>query len=267
MGWGDEILAAGQAQVVWDAQGIRSMILDKAGQHRWHPIWEGNPAIVRPDEGPPYKGVFNWITNGPHVRPYIVYPFTEDTGWTFNKEFHARDYRARIYLTDAERSFADRFCLAAGGRRYVLIEPWSKHANLRWPLTHWRELVESRPDLLWVQHVHSGTPSEFYVPGCVYQHATFREACALVERSLVYIRGESGMCHAAAALGHPQITIWGACMDWDVLGGYDQQDGVGIGATPCGMWRPCAHCALFMRDIAPAQVARALDSVLAHAAV
>src|SRR5688572_890287 len=103
MGVGDEIVAAGQAQRLWDADpSTRVAICDLHGKARWHDIWQGNPIVATPDAvkaGEPVRTV----TNGPNCRPYIVYPFTKESGWTFNRQFQCRDHVAKIYLTEAER--------------------------------------------------------------------------------------------------------------------------------------------------------------------
>jgi len=253
MGYGDEIIAAGQAQRYSDTHNRRRVrIVDTAGHARWHPIWDGNPILVRPDE---QAAGFYDLLSAPHARPYIVYPFTEDTGWTFNKTFHARDHVAKIYLTAAELGMGRRLRDVLGP--YVLIEPWSKHSNLRWPLTHWRALIASVPDVTFVQHLHAGNPVPLAGVESIMT-TTFREACGVLAAASVYIRGESGMCHAAAALGIPQVTIWGACMDWDVLGGYDKQLGIGVSDEPCGSWRACAHCAGTMGAITVGSVMRGI---------
>jgi ADP-heptose:LPS heptosyltransferase len=98
------------------------------------------------------------------------------------------------------------------------------------------------------------------VPGAYYEAATFREACGLIAACEVYVRSESGLCHAAAALGVQQVTLYGGCMDPDVMGGYPGQvvladDGPG---SPCGAWNPCAHCAAAMDRITVEDVIAAL---------
>jgi hypothetical protein len=223
VGYGDEILAAGQAQRHYEATGQRVQIVDLHGRPRWHPIWEGNPVIVKPDTGssngrPPYK-----LLNAPNARPYIVYPFTPESGWTFNTSFRAREHVAKIYLTGDEQRRGWHVKYRYGA--YVLIEPWSKHENLRWPLDHWQALIAARSDLTWVQHTHKDSPM---LQGVHREPATFREACGLIASAEVYIRGESGLLHAAAALGTQTIALWGGCMDWDVLGNYPKQLGLGI---------------------------------------
>lgn len=142
---------------------------------------------------------------------------------------------------------------------YVLVDPWSKHENLRWPLSQWQQLIDARPDLTWVQHTYPGAPlldRVHHEPSL-----TFRDACGLVASAQVYIRGESGMCHATAALGRPQITLWGGCMNWDVLGGYPGQLGVGIQPPCCGRYKPCSHCAACMAAITVDEVLAALGQI------
>lgn len=260
MGYGDEILAAGQAQRHFDATGKVSVIVDVEGRVRQHDIWDSNPAIEQhPQPGWSFDG-YHVIKNGPHCRPYIVYPFTEDSGWTFNEHFHARDHRARLYLTPN-----DLYRGAETRRRhgpYILVDPWSKHANLRWPIEWWSQLVEAlrAHGHVVVQHIYRGAPLlPFVIP---IESPSFRVACGLVACSSLYVRGESGMCHAAAALGRAQVTIWGACMSWDALGGYDKQIGLGVSARPCGSYRACQHCKTAMANILPEAVFHAIETQL-----
>ena len=195
--------------------------------------------------------------SGPHCRPYIVYPFTEQTGWTFNRDFRARDHVARIYLTEEELDYGRAFRETYGP--FVLIDAWSKHPNLRWPVEHWQRLIDRLHSRVMVaQQIYPGVP---YLVGDnklgIGTHS-FRQACGVLAAATVYIRGESGMCHAAAALGVKQVTIWGGCMDWDVLGGYPRQIGVGISTPPCGRYLPCGHCTQTMAGIGVDEVLRAL---------
>src|SRR6185312_5839823 len=79
MGWGDEIQAAGLAGAEHRRSGKRVKILDKRGQPRWHEIWEGNPAIARPNE----IGDFATIVSGPGARPYIDQSRSSRHRWVF----------------------------------------------------------------------------------------------------------------------------------------------------------------------------------------
>ncbi len=255
MGMGDEIVAAGQAQTLWDADpGVRISIVGMDGKARWSDIWGGNPIIARPEAVAAGESV-RPVVNGPNCRPYIRYPFTKETGWTFERSFRCRDHVAKLYLMKDERARGTKAKKKHGD--YVLIEPFTKHVNFAWPLERWAELVASLPDLTFVQHVH---PESVKVPGAHYEPASFREACGLIAEASCYVRSESGLCHAAAALGTPTVTIFGGCMDAEVMGGYPLQSClVDAGPrTPCGSWLPCAHCAEAMQRITVEDVALAL---------
>ena len=254
MGVGDEILAAGQAQRLFEADPWDRIvrIYDTHDRHRWHDIWDGNPIIAPPGDTRPFQK----LVNAKYARPYIVYPFTAETGWTFNRAFHARDHIARIYLTEAEVELGYQVLAQTGP--YVLIEPYSKHGNLRWPMASWQQLIDRRTDLTFVQHIHEDSQ---VLDGVLPVRATFREACGLVASSRLYVRGESGMCHATAALGRPQVTIWGGCMEWDVLGGYPGQLGL-LRPPYCGSYQPCPHCQAAMASITVPEVSAAIDTAL-----
>jgi ADP-heptose:LPS heptosyltransferase len=224
------------------------------GRQRSHPIWAGNPIILGPDEliGP---DAIHVLQSGPGCRPYIVYPFDEQTGWTFNTAFKCREHIAKLYLTPQERARGD----AARQRHgpYVLIEPFTKHQNFRWPIDRWDALVKACPDLTFVQHTHRDSVP---IMGAHPEPATFRDACGLLTGCDLYVRSESGLCHAAAALGIPQVTLFGGCMDPDVMGYYPDQWVIRDRdpGSPCGRWLPCAHCVEAMKHITVEQVAAAI---------
>lgn len=220
-------------------------------------MWEGNPVIVAPGQST------DWalrLQSGPECRPYIVYPFSEQTGWTFNKAFKCREHIARIYLTAAERQRG--LDARAKYGPYILIEPFTKHENFRWPLERWDALVHACPDLTFVQHTHRESVSVF---GAYPEAATFRDACGLIASCDLYVRSESGLCHAAAALGIPQVTIFGGCMDPEVMGFYPGQMVIADSGpgSPCGRWLPCAHCREAMDGIAVDRIIRAIRFQLA----
>jgi hypothetical protein len=256
VGVGDEILAAGLAQRWADAHGgQRCLIIDLKGNPRWHPIWEGNPIIARPDDR---RAGDHHLLCAPGARPYLVdQPMTRESGWHFNRDFRARDHIAKIYLTPEEWQIGLTAHNEYGD--FILIEPYSDHPNLRWPLKHWTSLVESLPDTTFIQHVHQQSQN-YLVPGAIpVMTETFRNACGLLSAANCYVRGESGMLHAAAALGVPSVAIWGECMDWDVLGSYPLQVGVGINPPACGHYVFCERCQAIMERIPPDDVANAIS--------
>lgn len=260
MGFGDEIVAAGQAQRIYDADpSSRVGIYGMDGQQRWHPIWDGNPILATPKDVARGESIHR-LVSGPHCRPYIVYPFTTDSGWTFDQSFHCADHVAKLYLTPCEYAVGEATRAAYGP--FVLIEPYTKHRNFCWPLERWQELVEACPDLTFVQHVHQDSVP---IPRARYVSTTFREACGLIAAADVYVRSESGLSHAAAALGTWQVTLFGGCMDSSVMGGYSRQTVVadhGQG-SPCGAWKPCRHCEAVMAALSVEDVEAFLRATLA----
>ena len=71
MGWGDEIMATGQARVMQESDPRKVAVADAAGRVRWHPAWQGNPRIATPREAG--HGDVQRLTNGPGCRPYVDY--------------------------------------------------------------------------------------------------------------------------------------------------------------------------------------------------
>jgi hypothetical protein len=240
-------MAAGRAERIYAETGKPVLIVDVHDRPRWHPIWEGNPAIRRPvlgDLGEPI------MKDGPHCRPYIEH-LTEEDGWTFNRAFRARDYVGKVYLTEAERDMGRQVRQQLGP--FIAVDPWSKHQNLRWPVERWQVWVDSNPTgMPIVQHVWGQAPrldGVEHVPTL-----TFRMAAGLLSAASVYVRGESGIAHAAAALGVPTVLIWGSCLDFDVLGGLPKQIAVGVIGPACGAYRRCEHCQATMAAISPDEV-------------
>lgn len=235
------------------------LICDVHGNGRWHDIWAGNPVIVNPLREVQLPEDMVTLRSAPNCRPYIVYPFSAETGWTFDQTFKCRDYPAKLYLTDAERDVGAKARAECGP--YVLIEPYTKHENFRWPHERWEALVASCSDLTFVQHTHKDSVP---VKGAHQVQASWRETCGLAASADVYVRSESGLCHAAASLGVRQVTLFGGCMDAEVMGSYPGQTCLFDDSpdSPCGSWKPCEHCRQAMDRITVADVKRAIRAHL-----
>jgi hypothetical protein len=262
MGFGDEILAAGEAQVVYDADPSRRVAIgDARGQVRWHELWTGNPVIASPSDvarGEPVQR----ISNASGCRPYLQYPFTRQTGWRFTPGWYARDYRGRLYLSEAEH--AEGIALQQRLGDYVVIEPSTKpeKPNHQWPPARYAAVVVQRPDLAWVQSVHTHTRTRLMGVSAVACHS-FRKTCGILAHATAYVGPEGGMAHAAAALGVPAIVIFGGCSSVEVMG---YPDNVNMAddspETPCCRVEPCAHCERAMASITVDRVVAALQQVL-----
>ena len=250
MGWGDELIASGQARVMQERNGPQPVLIcGRDGAARWHPAWEGNPRIARPGTANVQR-----LVNGPGMRPYIR--AKEPDKWVW------RDFacpRGELVFTPEERRYAEA---AVGVGDVVVIEPRLKakaSANKDWGWAHWVELLRRFRSVRWAQLGPEGIP---IVPGA--RHIVtpdFRSACAVLARARAVVLPEGGLHHAAAALNVPGVVIFGGYIG-PAQTGYDLHANLFTGGVPCGSRLACAHCKQAMAEITPAQVWTALEAKL-----
>lgn len=255
MGLGDEIMAAGHAMRRHRETGERVAILDRTGHPRRHPLWDGNPAIAQGGEGAGAD-----VVNGSGCRPYLHYPWSKDTGQRFT-DWRARDHVARIFFTRDERAFAAS--MVQGIDPVVVIEPTLKpkaNANKDWGFSRYQRVVELLPDLRFVQL--GPQPPDRVLPG-VRHIATqaYRDALAVLARASAYVGAEGFFHHAAAALGVPAVVLFNPSVPVETLG-YPDHVNLGASDSPCGSWRPCAHCRAALDAVTPEQVAEELTAAM-----
>lgn len=249
MGWGDELMAAGQAQArrADDPRGRRVRILDRHKQVRSHPLWDGNADIVRPNEA----GDFLYVLNGPGLRPYIADKTPERWTW---KNFTPTP--AKIKFTKAERDLAR---LGAGA---ILVEPGIKSKaspNKDWGWSRWQALVASRPDWPWLQ---VGAPGAARLNGVRFlETSDFRQAMAVLAGCRFAVLPEGGLHHAAAAVGVPAVVIYGGYIS-PAQTGYKLHRNLFTGVVPCGERQVCAHCTQAMAAITPEWVIDELHALI-----
>jgi Glycosyltransferase family 9 (heptosyltransferase) len=262
MGYGDELLAAGHAQTVYDRDPSRRVaICDRRGRSRWSEIWPGNPIIATPAEVAAGEPVHR-IRNATGCRPYIKYPFTTATGVHFTG-WRARDHRPRLYLDASELGRGE--AIARQYRSFVVVEPspiLKSNPNKIWPAESFARLVGMYPEIAFVQLAHP--EARILCNVATIPVRTFREACGILRYAAAYVGPEGGLHHAAAALGVPAVVIFGGCMSVEATGYPDQINLADEGPeTPCGRWLPCDHCRAAMAAITVETVAGALETVLA----
>lgn len=257
MGWGDELLAAGQARKLYERTKRPVMICGPRGEVRANLLWNGSPYIRQY-----YDDRADRIVNAPGHRPYIAEK--TPTHWIW-RDFEATP--AEIFLSPDERAFA---AAAAWGATEPVVLEWGikpkASPNKAWPLDYWRELVEwllangyrpvslgdptARPPLPGVDHI--ATP-------------TVRHAAAVLEYARAYVGVEGFLHHAAAAMGAPAVVM---------MGGYIGPRNTGYalpnhryltgGAKACGARFGCRHCEAAMQNIKPGDVRQALTGVLTN---
>ena len=245
MGWGDEIIVTGLARRMQrrDARPVR--VLDRKGRARWSDIWSGNPRLAPPGQPGPAQDLASF----PGHRPYIAGKRADRWLW--------RDWVCpvgEIHLSPAERAYAAPYA----GR--VLLEPNLKPGaspNKDWGLPRWQALADAlaRAGQRVVQFAPPGAAPLRGVEPIVAP--SFRAACAVLAQARLAVLPEGGLHHAAAALGTPSIVLFGGFIS-PAQTGYPHQANMFTGGTPCGMRRPCRHCAQAMARITA-------DAVLAEA--
>jgi hypothetical protein len=258
-------MAAGHAQSTYDADpSKRVAICDVRWRPYWSEMWNGNPVIAAPHEVAAGEPVHK-IQNAVNCRPYIQYPFTHKTGWTFT-DWRAQDHRGKLYLSLKERALG----IAAQQKHgpFVVMEPSpiaKSNPNKAWPQEKFAGLIAACPDVRFVQLCHpesSGLAGALPIPS-----PTFRAACGVLASAAAYVGPEGGLHHAAAALGVPAVVIFGGCASVKTTG-YSEHFNIADDGpqTPCGRWLPCPHCVDAMAKIGVEQVADGLRVVLGQLA-
>jgi ADP-heptose:LPS heptosyltransferase len=245
VGWGDELMAAGQARREQARLGTSDKVLicDRLGAIREHAAWANNPRIATRSDR--VSGKWPRVTNGPGARPYIAEK--HDSHWVW-REWDCPD--PEIYLTADERKFGERFSPD------VVIEPNLKakaSPNKDWGRARWQELA----DLLQAagRAVYQLGPAGTQVlrGAFLIETPTLRHACAVLARAQAAILPEGGLHHSAAALGVPAVVIFGGFISPRQTG-HAGQVSLFTGGKPCGARSACAHCADAMAAITPSEV-------------
>jgi len=110
MGWGDEIMALGRAEVVYSILGKPVAIYGVSGNPRRHAAWLNHPAV---DPDSPLH-----IMDGPNIRPCMLRWKHPGPISVWNPKFRAR--AGHIRLTAKEE--AEALCLLPE-KPFVIVEP------------------------------------------------------------------------------------------------------------------------------------------------
>jgi hypothetical protein len=250
MGWGDELIASGQARVMHQASPGKVAICGRDGRFRQHDMWRGNPRIAR--HGDALAGT-QMLHNGPGLRPYIREKTA--TRWYWN-EWECPV--GEIYFSPEETAFAARH------EPGVIVEPHHKanaSPNKDWGMHRWQALVTlMRAAGLKVSQM--GPSGTRLLEGAAFiETPDFRHGCAVLARARAAVLPEGGLHHAAAALGVGAVVIFGGFISPKQTG-YVTQTNLFTGGTPCGWRTPCAHCAEAMAQITPELVFEKLGALL-----
>lgn len=252
MGYGDWLMAAGEARLAHEKTGRPVLITDPVGTPQWSEVFEGNPYILRK---PFAAGGFVRVISSSGNRPYIA---GKTAGrWTW------RPYKpipAQMFFTEQELQFAEPH------RGKIMIEPGGKpigHQNKMWLRERWRELVTATP----LPFVQCGPVigTKWLEGAEAVPTTTFRQALAVLSVCRALVTTEGGLMHGAAAVGTPAVVLWSEFIAPNVTG-YRQHHNIRHAHRTCGMRVNCPSCRKSMEAITVREVAGALTEILSDEA-
>lgn len=244
MGYGDQLMGSGLARGA-AARGKRialgdgrRILWDKHSEE----IFRGNPNLAPP--GSERDPDIEWL---PFYKGHRQYNKRLGPRWKWNLAFHAAP--GELFFDAAE---------LAAGRRYskgfVVIEPQSAQwktvaANKDWGVRNFQAVADRLRAAGFRVAQFRGDLSATALSG-VEQLATrsFRDALSLLSHAALYIGGEGGLHHGAAAVRIPAVVLFGGFIPPSVTG-YATHTNLTGGAVACGSLHPCPHCRRAMLSI------------------
>ena len=242
MGWGDSLMACGEAKELHEKTGKKVMIGN--GKILEYPteIFANNPFISNEITDDAV-----WLNNTTGNRPYIKY--------TKGGRIYFKDYRpkpAQLFFTDDEIKWAKQNAPAD----FIVIEPNVKEtykhtANKAWH--YWDQLIKH--DYPFYQ-LGMNEPITNRI-----KTQTFREALLILSQAKMFVGTDGGLHHAAAALGIPAVVIWTGFTSPKHLG-YDNHINIHDGGEPCGTYSGiCPHCIKISKSITVERVLDAINTI------
>jgi len=239
MGLGDQLIGSGLAR---GAAARRKRVAFGDGTRI---LWDTNSAAIyagNPNIAPPNGTNINtsydleWI---PFYKGNRLYNRGAPGRWEWNYEF--RCIPGEVFLTEKERRFAN----VAGAEPYVVMEPnpsgKSPVANKQWPFARYELVARTlRAEGLEVVQLHYPGARPLKAARTI-PCPSFRHALAVLEGACLYVGGEGGMHHGAAAVGVGGVVLFGGFVPPQVTG-YAVHANLTGGAEACGSLAPCEHC-------------------------
>ncbi|TIW11280.1 MAG: glycosyltransferase family 9 protein [Mesorhizobium sp.] len=250
MGYGDQLMGSGLARGA-AARGKRialgdgrRILWDKHSEE----IFLNNPNLAPP--GSERAADIEWL---PYYKGHRLYnrmagrPGHVNRRWIWNLAFHA--VPGELFFDNLE---------AAAGRRYghgfIVIEPqsaqWKSVApNKDWGVAKFQAVADRLKASGHRVVQFRGDLSALALAG-VEQLATrsFRDALSVLANAALYIGGEGGLHHGAAAVGIPAVVLFGGFIPPSVTG-YAGHTNLTGGAAACGSIKACQHCRQAMQAI------------------
>lgn len=246
MGFGDSLLQGGIARKAHQKHPTKKIAIGDGSVIEWSELYEGIPYLA--------KEVTQdcvWVHGAKGFRPYVQNERTTREKMAWVRNFKAEP--GEILLTQEELDIWPQ-------SDFVYIEPNIKGwlgPNKDWGFEKWQKVVNSLPAIRFIQ---GPGPQLSGVEQA--QTDSFRQACALLSKSALFVGTDGGLHHAAAALKKPAIVVWGGFTHPRNLG-YDSHVNLQArGIEPCGNLKPCNHCKDAMNKVTVEMVVDAIRKQL-----
>jgi hypothetical protein len=196
--------------------------------------------------GPPGRRRFEWKTGGSAIATMLA-------GLAPGRA----PAPPEIHLNADDRARAQAALTQAGVvEPFVAVEPETNpefFGGLRaWPFERWQETVDAlRADGHQVAQL--GLPGGRALAGAadLRGKTDFRAACAVLARARMFLGTESGLMHAARAVGADAVIVWGGVTLPEFAGYPDRHDIVchRVACAPCGNLGWCDNAHICMAGI------------------
>lgn len=155
------------------------------------------------------------------------------------------ELKCELYLTEAEKKYAQQLIASEDPRPICVIEPHCKQeygVNKLYPFQKWQLVVDSLPGIRFVQVGVVGNQALQNVLD-LSGKTSFREAAAVISLADLYLGAEGGLMHAANAVGTKAVIIFTGFLH-PTMTGYPENVNIWIGRDhgPCGMKILCQKC-------------------------
>lgn len=252
MGYGDEIMALGRAELVYRILGKPVAVYGVSGNVRRHSVWENNPAV---DPKSPLR-----IIDGPQCRPYMIKWKHPGPVSVWKPEYRARAGHIRL----TERELAEALCLVPE-KPFAIVEPIVRaksSQNKDWGFDRWSKVVKDFPIPVYQFDPDGETK---ILPGVTaIPSPSYRVAAGVVQHAALVMTVDGGMHHMAASMGTPAVVVFGGFANPEITGYNYHRNfyAADLPESPCGRYDPCPHCEKAMSMIKPEDVRAAAIEVI-----
>ena len=284
MGYGDDIMATGEARIIKKQKPNLNIVFGDGEKIYKSEIFRHNPHIYQGDELDGNKEYY-WINNYIGNRPYIDYKKTNSKKIFWKKNFNCT--RGDIFFDENEEKNGQQISEKAikiwqkyfnkKPKILVIIEPVVKsesyqktsgakiigntHLNRDWGFENWQKVVDALKDNVAFLQPFRGNVRK--LKGVLDVDCNFRNAAAILKYSDLFVGNHGGFTHAAAALNKPAVNIFGGWISPEITG-YKSHFNFYIDTpdSPCGYKIKCSHCYDCMKSIEVDSVIDTIKSFL-----